>query len=282
MKFSKIKSYAKVNLSLNVAKKLPSKFHKIESLVSFINLHDLINLRPIQSNNHKVYFKGKFAKGINRKNTITRLLKILDNKKLLNNKRLEIKITKNIPRKSGMGGGSMNAASLINYFFKKKVFKIGKKELIKLANLVGSDVILGVNLKNTVLSSNGSLTKFNKKIGYYVLVVKPSFGCSTSLIYPKVKYFSKPKYNSPKQSLFNTKNIVNSKNDLEQIVFKIYPKLKKLKLFLIKLPNIIFARMSGSGSSIVAYFHSKKATDIAAKKFKRKFNNYWYIKSKTI
>ena len=48
MKFSKIKSYAKVNLSLNVIKRLPSKFHKIESLVSFINLHDLINLRPIQ------------------------------------------------------------------------------------------------------------------------------------------------------------------------------------------------------------------------------------------
>ena len=282
MKFSKIKSYAKVNLSLNVAKRLPSKFHKIESLVSFINLHDLINLRPIQSNNHKVYFKGKFAKGINRKNTITRLLKILDNKKLLNNKKFEIKITKNIPHKSGMGGGSMNAASLINYFIKKRIFKLDKKELINLANLVGSDVILGVNLKNTVLSSNGRLTKFKKKLGYYVLVVKPSFGCSTNLIYSKVKYFSKPKYNSPKQSLFKTKNIVNSKNDLEQIVFKIYPKLKKLKLFLIKLPNIIFARMSGSGSSIVAYFHSKKATDIAAKKFKRKFNNYWYIKSKTI
>ena len=62
MKFSKVKSYAKVNLSLNVAKKLPSKFHKIESLVSFINLHDLINLRPIQSNNHKVYFKGEICK----------------------------------------------------------------------------------------------------------------------------------------------------------------------------------------------------------------------------
>ena len=282
MKFSKIKSYAKVNLTLNVAKRLPSKFHKIESLVSFINLHDLINLRPIQSNNHKVYFKGKFAKGINKKNTITRLLKILDNKKLLNNQKFEIKITKNIPHKSGMGGGSMNAASLINYFIKKRIFKLDKKELINLANLVGSDVVLGVNLKNTVLSSNGRLTKFKKKLGYYVLVVKPSFGCSTNLIYSKVKYFSKPKYNLPKQSLFNTKNIVNSKNDLEQIVFKIYPKLKKLKLFLIKLPNIIFARMSGSGSSIVAYFHSKKATDIAAKKFKRKFNNYWYIKSKTI
>jgi len=282
MKFLKIKSYAKVNLSLNIVGKLRSKKHKIESLITFVNLYDLIYLRPIRLNRHKVYFRGKFAKGINKKNTITRLLKILDNKKLLNNKKFEIKITKNIPHKSGMGGGSMNAASLINYFIKKRIFKLDKKELINLANLVGSDVILGVNLKNTVLSSNGKLTKFKKKLGYYVLVVKPSFGCSTNLIYSKVKYFSKPKYNLPKQSLFNTKNIVNSKNDLEQIVFKIYPKLKKLKLFLIKLPNIIFARMSGSGSSIVAYFHSKKATDIAAKKFKRKFNNYWYIKSKTI
>ena len=163
MKFSKIKSYAKVNLTLNVAKRLPLKFHKIESLVSFINLHDLINLRPIQSNNHKVYFKGKFAKGINTKNTITRLLKILDNKKLLDNKKFEIKITKNIPHKSGMGGGSMNVASLTNYFIKKRIFKLSKKELINLANLVGSDVILGVNIKNTVLSSDGRLTKFKKK-----------------------------------------------------------------------------------------------------------------------
>ena len=282
MKFSKIRSFAKVNLSLNVVKRLPSKFHKIESLVSFINLYDLINLRLIKSKNHKVYFEGKFAKGISKQNTVTKLLKILDNKKLLNNQKFEIKITKNIPLRSGMGGGSMNAASLINYFFKKKKFKISKKELIKLANLVGSDVILGVNPKNTVLSSNGKLTKFNEKLGYYVLVVKPSFGCSTSLIYSKVKYFSEPKYNSPRKSLFSKKNIINSKNDLEQIVFKIYPKLKKVKLFLVKLPNIIFVRMSGSGSSILAYFYSKRASDNAAKIFKRKFNNYWCIKSKTI
>ena len=120
MKFSKIRSFAKVNLSLNVVKRLPSKFHKIESLVSFINLYDLINLRLIKSKNHKVYFEGKFAKGISKQNTVTKLLKILDNKKLLNDQKFEIKITKNIPLRSGMGGGSMNAASLINYFFKKK------------------------------------------------------------------------------------------------------------------------------------------------------------------
>jgi len=282
MKFSKIKSYAKVNLSLNIIGKLRSKLHKIESLVTFVNLHDLIYLRPIHLNRHKVYFEGKFSKGISNKNTVSKLLQMLDKKKLLNNQKFEIKIKKNIPQKSGMGGGSMNAASLINYFYNKKIIKLNKKRLINLANLIGSDVILGINPKNTILSSNGKLTKFKKKLGFYVLIVRPNFGCSTRLIYSKVKYYSQPKYNNSKQSLLSKNNIINSSNTLEKIAFKKYPKLKRLKLFLLKLSNIIFVRMTGSGSSILAYFYSKKSADIARKEFKKKFNNYWCITSKTI
>jgi 4-diphosphocytidyl-2-C-methyl-D-erythritol kinase len=282
MKFLKIKSYAKVNLSLNIIGKLRSKLHKIESLVTFVNLHDLIYLRPIHLNRHKVYFEGKFSKGISNKNTVSKLLQMLDKKKLLNNQKFEIRIKKNIPQKSGMGGGSMNAASLINYFYNKKIIKLNKKRLINLANLIGSDVILGINPKNTILSSNGKLTKFKKKLGFYVLIVRPNFGCSTRLIYSKVKYYSQPKYNNSKQSLLSKNNIINSSNTLEKIAFKKYPKLMRLKLFLLKLSNIIFVRMTGSGSSILAYFYSKKSADIARKEFKKKFNNYWCITSKTI
>ncbi len=46
--------------------------------------------------------------------------KLLEEKKLIKNKKFEIKIKKNIPQKSGMGGGSMNAAAIIKYFTKKK------------------------------------------------------------------------------------------------------------------------------------------------------------------
>ena len=56
-----IKSYAKVNLALNVTGK-KTKLHKIESLISFIGLHDLINLKQINKNDHKVVYKGKFSK----------------------------------------------------------------------------------------------------------------------------------------------------------------------------------------------------------------------------
>tara|TARA_B110001454_G_scaffold216997_1_gene241341 strand:+ start:563 stop:1411 length:849 start_codon:yes stop_codon:yes gene_type:complete len=282
MKFSKIKSYAKINLSLNVNGKLSSQYHKIESLVSFVDFHDIIYVRRIKFKKHKINFKGKFSKRICKKNTVSNLLNVLDAQGLLNNKKFEIKIKKNIPQESGMGGGSMNAASLINFFVKKKLLKLNQKKLINLTSYIGSDVILGVDPKNTVLSANGKLTRFKKKIKYYVLITKPNFGCSTKKIYSKVKYFSKSKYSTPKQSLFSKINLIKSNNVLEQVAFKEYPRLKKLKSFLTDLPNVIFVRMTGSGSSIVAYFHSKKDCDNATKQFKRNFYNYWCITSKTI
>jgi 4-diphosphocytidyl-2-C-methyl-D-erythritol kinase len=282
MKFLKIKSYAKINLSLNILGKLPSKLHRIESLVCFAELHDLLYLRYINSNVHRVYFKGKHSKGISKKNTVTNLLKLLDKKQLLNKQKFEIKIEKNIPQKSGLGGGSMNAANLIRYFLEKKLFKLKNEKIRNIIDIIGSDVILGIDSKNTILSSNRKLSRYKKKLNYHLLIVKPNFGCSTKLIYSKVRAFSKVKYSKPSISLFNKNNIINSNNDLEKIVFKQYPKIKRIKLFLSTLPNIIFSRMSGSGSSIVAYFHSKKAVDIARKEFKKKFKNYWCITSKTI
>jgi 4-diphosphocytidyl-2-C-methyl-D-erythritol kinase len=276
-----IKSYAKVNLALNVTGK-KTKLHKIESLISFIGLHDLINLKQINKNDHKVVYKGKFSKNISKINTVTNLLKLLDKKNLLNDRKFEIKIYKNIPQEAGMGGGSMNAASLINFFIKQKMLKIKKNELTKLTSQIGSDVILGIKPINTILYNNGDIKKYNKSIKFHTLVVKPSFGCSTKYIYSKVKIFSKPQFNFPQSKMFEAKYLKTLKNDLENIAFKKHPKLKKIKLFLSNMPNNIFARMSGSGSSIVAYFESKKACGNAYSQFKRKFSSHWCIISKTI
>ena len=282
MNFIKIKSKAKINLSLNITGKFKSKLHKIESIVTFIDFSDVIYLRPTKSKNHKINFFGRFSKGIRKKNTISKLLQILDKKKFLKDRKFEIKILKNIPQKSGMGGGSMNASNLINFFLKKKIFKLSQKDLINLTKLIGSDVILGINPKNSILLPNGKIIKSNKKFNFYVLIAKPNFGCSTKLIYSKVNNFSKSKYQIIKSKILNKKEIIISKNDLEEVAFKTYPKLKKLKLFLSDLPNVIFVRMTGSGSSICAYFQSKKAADIATREFKKKFNNYWCNTSKTI
>ena len=46
MKQFKIKSHAKINIALNVTGK-NSKLHNIESIITFINLHDLIIVKQI-------------------------------------------------------------------------------------------------------------------------------------------------------------------------------------------------------------------------------------------
>ena|SRR6056300_94424 len=168
----KIKSHAKLNLALNVIGRAV-KLHKIESLISFISLHDLIYLKKIKSNNHKIFFTGKFSKNISKINTISTLLNLLDAEKLLNNQKFEIKIRKNIPHGAGMGGGSMNAASLINFLISKKILKIKNKKLNDLAAKIGSDVVLGLKPGNTILSSNGKIKRFVNKKALYVLIAKP-------------------------------------------------------------------------------------------------------------
>ena len=277
----KIKSHAKINLALNVTGK-NKRLHRIESLISFIDLHDLIYLKKIKKDDHMIIFKGKFSKNIAKINTVTNLLKLLDEKNLLNNQKFYIKILKNIPQEAGMGGGSMNAASLLNFFIEKKIIKIKKDELKKICNEIGSDVILGIKPSSAILLSNGDIKKYKNKIKFHTLVTKPNFGCSTKYIYSKVNSFSKPQFNPPKQKLFEAKYLKNLDNDLEKVALNKYPELKRIKSYLSGLPNALFARMSGSGSSIVAYFHSKKACKKAYNQYKRKFNSHWCIESKTI
>ena len=126
MKNFKIKSFCKINLSLRVLKKLNNGYHSIRSLITFCDLHDVISISKIKWLNDKISFSGQFKKGINKKsNTVTKdVLKLLRKKNFFKKQAFKINIQKNIPHGSGLGGGSSNAADLLNFFNKKMKLKI--------------------------------------------------------------------------------------------------------------------------------------------------------------
>ena len=281
MRNNYLKSYAKINLALNVTGKRNS-MHKIESIISFIDLHDLISIQNIKSINHKISFYGKFSKNIKRENTVQKLLDLLDKSNLLKNKKFKISIKKNIPQEAGLGGGSMNAAAILKFFIKKKIIKLTKINIEKLCNSIGSDVILGINFSSSILKSNNQIKKFTKCPKYNTLLVKPNFGCSTKKIYSGVRKFTRPKLNFPKRQMFSSNYLTQQVNALEKIAFLKYPRLKNIKLFLKNLNSPLFVRMTGSGSVICAYYQYSKDCKLAKIQFKRKFKNYWCNVSKTI
>ena len=271
-----IKSFAKINLFLNVVSK-KKKFHRIQSLFSFIDLHDRIEISTINRKKHFIKFDGKFSKGISKKNSIYTLLKILDQKRLIK-KKYYIKVTKNIPQKSGMGGGSMNAASILKFFLKRKIVISKKKRILEICEIVGNDVKIGLYKGPIFLNSNNSIQSLKKGLRYHLLIFKPKVGCSTKYIFSKFKNFSK-KIPSNKKNLLK---LNNKKNDLEPIVLKKFRNISKPLFFLKSLKGIEFVRMTGSGSSFIAYFKSKKNLLNASKLFTNKYKKYWSVMSKTI
>lgn len=273
-----IKSYAKINLNLNiVSKRKINNLHQIESLVALIDLADEIKISEIRSKKHKVIFRGKYSKGIPKFNTITHLLALLEKEKIIK-KKYRILVKKNIPKKSGMGGGSMNAASILSFFLKKKI--LTKKLSEKFAKKIGSDVILGLNKFPKVYLPSGKIRVLKTRIKYYLLLVKPNFGCSTRKVFSANKVFSKSKLGKLKN--VSKTMIINSENDLENSAFRLYPNLFKLKNKLLSWKKAEFVRMTGSGSTLVMYFNTKVSAKNALKMSKRKLNNCWCILSKVI
>ena len=176
----------------------------------------------------------------------------------------------------------MDASAIIRFFISRKVLNFSKKNIIKLTKKIGSDVQLGIDNKNKILYSNGKFEVKPKKRGLFVIIIKPNFGCSTKKIYKGVKKYSPKKLIKNKKNYFSLVNIKKLQNDLEEVVFKLYPKLFRVKLFMESIPKIEFVRMTGSGSCLLGYFLSKNSAINATKLFKKKYKNYWCIISKTI
>jgi len=161
----KIKSYCKINLSLRVIKKLNNNYHNIISLITFCDLHDVISISKTKSSRDKISFSGKFKKGINKKsNTITNVLYLLRKRNFFQKQAFKIDIQKNIPHGSGLGGGSSNAANVLNFFNSKMRLKLNKDEISKIAYQIGFDTPVSLEKKNTILSGKkGEILRLNQK-----------------------------------------------------------------------------------------------------------------------
>ena len=287
MKNLKIKSYCKINLCLRIIKKLNNGYHKITSLITFCDLHDVISISKIKNSRDKISFSGRFKKGINKKsNTIIKVLNLLRKKRLLENQTFKINIQKNIPHGSGLGGGSSNAASLLNFLNLKMGLKLSKNKIKKLAGQVGFDVPISLERRNTFLTGkNDEILRFNQKFRLNLLIVYPNLICSTKKIYTKSRKISFPKlshffYVKNNKKLINL--LKNENNDLERTVIKIYPKIKKIIKYIKSQEGCHFSRITGSGSACIGIFSNMKNAIYAKKLIKLKYPNYWCVVSKTI
>ena len=275
-----LKSFSKINLSLNINSKLKNGLHDIQSYYCLINLFDKIKIRKIDKKKDKVVFFGPFVKHIKKSNnSITNLLKLLRKLELISGY-YSVNVIKNIPVFSGLGGGTSNAASVLKFLLKGKV---SKNILEKVEKLIGSDLRLFFNKQGFL--QNLRTIKTIKKQKLFFLLSRPNIICSTKKIYSKVKKYSKKKkFNFQKMN--NKKGFINyilkQNNELQSIVEEEYPSIKILLKDINTEKGCHFSRMSGSGSVCYGLFNNESSAKKALNKIKTKHPKFWFSVAKTI
>lgn len=282
-KIYKAKSFAKINIGLRVLSRRKDGFHNIETIFYPVKLCDNITLQIEKPDSDKrtviKILTDKNLRISDKSNICYKAVEqFFEVFKIKNAYKVVIRIKKNIPIGAGLGGGSSNAASVLNIL--KKHFKLkGRKNgklIAKIALGLGSDIPFFLNSYASYAAGRGeklkALPKF--KINYKILIVNPNIHISTPWAYKqlKVKKRKLPILNSTETFMASNHNAFV--NDFEYIVFKKYPVIKSIKEKMY-VHKAVFSLMSGSGSTVYGLF--KKEADLkSAQKFfiKKKFKTF--------
>jgi 4-diphosphocytidyl-2-C-methyl-D-erythritol kinase len=246
----KIKTPAKINLTLEIVNKREDGFHNIQSIMQLIDLYDYLTINAEMSEKEEIILTGTSDEiPYNEKNLVYKATKLFIEKTNLAPHKFSIHIEKNIPVSAGLAGGSTNAAGTIYGLNKLFNEPLSKEELHKLCETLGSDLNVCLEGGCLLATSRGEVVSKLPFVNSDVSLIKPlNLGISAKEAYTKYSQLEiKPNYDMTSKMVDSIKIGTDIRqflyNDLETAVFNDYPELQKIKE---KYPNSI---MSGSGST---------------------------------
>lgn len=276
-----VKSYAKINVVLNVLGKHDEKFHEIDTVMLPLELHDSLLISKIDDlKDNYVTFVDCSLNGGFEYNLASRALEQLADKTNIK-QHLRILINKCIPISAGLGGGSSNCAATLKGINKMCKLNLSNQELAEIGFKLGSDVPYFICNKPARVRGAGEIVEpIEVKNDYHALIVKPKEGLSTKIVYENCDTFDLKKYDVDKVILalktgddeMLAKEIGNA---LEDVSISLLPEVKKIKEEMKGL-GLKIVLMSGSGSSVFALSTDKKAIKNAYKHFLKQYAHEQY------
>ena len=275
MKSLLLKSYAKINICLNVVGKRPDGYHELDMIMLPLKLHDSILFTELPNAKDHFVTIDDFSLGLFQYNIATTSLQKMEARYGFTNK-FRITIHKVIPMQSGLGGGSSNAGCVINAVNSYLKLNLPYEELVALSTGLGADIPFFLTNKPARCTGIGEIVEFiNVKNDYYVLLVKPEAGCSTQGVYQVSDKMELPMGDVEKvkealetgdddllaQSIFNA---------LEQPAISLVPEIQIIKDKL-KLAGLKIVQMTGSGSCVFALSTDKHLIHSVARQLENQY-----------
>lgn len=265
------KAYAKINLGLDVVRRLPNGYHEVRMIMQNVGVYDVLTFAKaeegilLQVDNQEVPADGN--------NLICKAAKLLLETAGIQGG-VRITLEKNIPIAAGMAGGSTDAAAA--FLGINELYEIGYdiEQLKALGVKIGADVPYCIQGGTALAEGIGEvLSELPAPPTCHLLVAKPDINVSTKFVYENLRA-NELEYHPDIDGMIKALDLGDLKgitdrlgNVLETVTVPAYPIIQEIKEVMLSA-GAENALMSGSGPTVFGIFINKDQAEAAAEKIR--------------
>ena len=294
----KIKSYAKVNLALDVLGTREDGYHLLETVMQKVQLADSIQMRweeagCVEADGSSleemkiIVSTNKPYLPTDERNLAYKAARIMA-ETAGKQGRLFIHIEKRIPVAAGLGGGSSNAASVMIALNRLWKMRLSTRRLCEMSKALGADIPFLVLVQNTAYEcalgsgTGDELRALKKGMRKYLVLAKPAFGVSTKEVFRGIDdctITQRPNISELVRALKTgeqEKVLSNMINVLEVYTCSRYKEVNTLKEKMKATDGVRKVIMSGSGPTVMAVYDTYGAAKKACLAIRTQgYEAYW-------
>ena len=277
----KVKVAAKINLMLDILKRLENGYHSLFMIMQSVDLYDTITVE--KNNENKIIIKCD-TEGVpcNEKNIAYKCAKAFFDACNIKEQGITIEIEKNIPMAAGTAGGSADGAGVL--YCLNKIFNtnLSTTQLAEIGAKVGADIPFSLTGGTAIALNTGNVIASVKDLPEcYIVLCKPDQDVSTPEAYAQFDALSRVRHLDRVAMIEavasgDYENLCNyCGNVFEQAVE--VPKRPHIKGVMRKC-GADACCMSGSGPTVFGLFSDKEKAEDCYNKLSKKYDSVYLCK----
>lgn len=277
----KVKVAAKINLMLDILKKLDNGYHSLFMIMQSVDLYDTITVQ--KNNENKIIIKCD-TEGVpcNEKNIAYKCANAFFKICNMKEQGVTIEIEKNIPMAAGTAGGSADGAGVLYCLNKIYNTNLSTTELCEIGATVGADIPFSITGGTAIALNTGNVIAPVKDLPEcYIVLCKPDQDVSTPEAYAqfdalcRVRHLDRVSMIDAVASADYEKICTYCGNVFEQAVE--VPKRPHIKGVMRK-SGADACCMSGSGPTVFGLFSNKENAEDCYNRLSKKYDNVYLCK----
>lgn len=277
----KVKAAAKINLMLDILKRLENGYHSLFMVMQSVDLYDIVS---VEKNNENIIIIKCNTEGVpcNEKNIAYKCAKAFFDALSIDDRGITIVIEKNIPMAAGTAGGSADGAGVLYCLNKIYETNLSNKELCEIGGKVGADIPFSLVGGTAIALGTGTIiAPVSDLPDCYIVLAKPDQDVSTPEAYAQFDSLNRVRH-------LDRVSMIEAISDADyEKICKLCGNVFEQAVEVPKRPHIkgVMRKagadtcvMSGSGPTVYGIFSNIEKAQDAYDKLAKKYENVYLCK----